>query len=81
VFLTSIKDAECDVVLDYAPRLAAMDAVVFLHGKLRPPNSGGLFFSLVRSAGGARVVALPIPRLAPFWWSLGYWVYSRFLGR
>src|SRR5215831_3285965 len=57
-----------------------MDAVVVLHGRLRPPNSGGLFFSLVRSAGGARVVAhplhvsspcvgrtiFPIPRLAPF---------------
>ena len=35
--------------------------MVFLHGRLRPPNSGGLFFSLVRSAGGARVVAHPLP--------------------
>jgi hypothetical protein len=26
VFLTSIKDADCDVVVDHEPRLAAMDA-------------------------------------------------------
>src|SRR5215469_1839600 len=38
-----------------------MDAVVVLHGRLRPPNFGGLFFSLVRSDGGARVVAHPLP--------------------
>ena len=35
--------------------------MVFLHGRLRPPNSGGLFFSIVRSADGARVVAHPLP--------------------
>src|SRR5262252_10881253 len=69
------------LLLDHEPRLAAMDAVVVLHGRLRPPKSGGLFFSLSEKcwwcaccgASSPHVSSLcvgrtifPIPRLAPF---------------